>query len=213
MIKKIRGSGYSMTKESLQSRAVIDSFEGKCYVQIRDFGKCYEDSISHKRYVAVRSVVWWVWYVGTYDNGVTTGCGTVLLVLCVQFSPDHMANESMGVGCVIQDDQGCFVRAFSKVIHGRMQHRETEAIALHEVLSWTKDWRCDKCVFECDSKQVVDAIRAREGMSYFHTIIEECKDILKHFCEFCEVLVVFGPRSANTAAHLIAQVTYSMSGF
>ncbi|XP_063941456.1 uncharacterized protein LOC135149621 [Daucus carota subsp. sativus] len=56
---------------------------------------------------------------------------------------------------------------------------------------------------------LVDAVNGRSGQSYFHTIVDDCKDILKHFSE---VLVVFSSRSANTVAHLLATATYSMSG-
>lgn len=55
---------------------------------------------------------------------------------------------------------------------------------------------------------MVEAINTEGGQSYFHMIIEDCRDILKHFTD---VLVVFCPRSANMVAHLLAQATYSMS--
>ncbi|XP_074356319.1 uncharacterized protein LOC141696024 [Apium graveolens] len=114
----------------------------------------------------------------------------------------------MGVGCIVRDHQGRFIRARSKVVHGRLQPREVEAMGLREALSWIKDWRSHRCVFECDAKQVVDAIHAEEWRSYFDTIIGDCKDILKHSNE---VLVVFGSRSANRITHLLATATYSMS--
>lgn len=104
---------------------------------------------------------------------------------------------------------GRFVRARSKVIQEQLQPREIEAIALREALSWTKEWRRNKCIFECDAKGVVEAIKEGGGCSYFHTIIEDCREILKHFNE---VLVVFCYRSANMVAHLLAQATCSMSG-
>ena len=52
---------------------------------------------------------------------------------------------------------------------------------------------------------MVDAIHGDRGNSIFHTIAEDCVEILKHFEE---VLVVFTRRSANKVAHLLAQATY-----
>ncbi|XP_074355726.1 uncharacterized protein LOC141695374 [Apium graveolens] len=115
----------------------------------------------------------------------------------------------MGVGCVIRDECGRFMRARSQVVQGCLQPREVEAIGLREALSWTKNWRRSKCIFECDAKALVEAVNGEGGQSYFHTIVDDCKDIIKHFDE---VLVTFVPRSANMVAHLLAKATYSMSG-
>lgn len=119
------------------------------------------------------------------------------------------ASSQVGVGCVARDDCGCFLRARSTVVQGQFQPREAEAIALREALSWIKSWRRSKCIFECDAKMVVDAVNGGNGSSYFHMIIDECKEILQHFEE---VLVVFVHRSANNVAHLLARASYSMSG-
>lgn len=115
----------------------------------------------------------------------------------------------MGVGYVVRDEGGQFVRARSQVIQGSLQPREVEAVGLREALLWVEKWRRRKCVFECDAKEVVDAVNGEGGLSYFHMIIDDCREILKHFDE---VLVAFVPRSANTVAHLLAKATYSMSG-
>lgn len=131
----------------------------------------------------------------------------------IKINTDAACNQNMGrmgVGCIIRDDQGRFIRARSKVVQGRVQPREVEAMGLREALSWVKEWRSSKCVFECDSKQVVDAIKTPAGRSYFDTIIGDCKDILKHFTD---VLAVFVPRSANMIAHLLAKATYYMSDY
>lgn len=63
-------------------------------------------------------------------------------------------------------------------------------------------------MFELDAKSVVDAMHGIRGYSNFHTIIEECEEILKHFHE---VLVVFENRSANQVAYELAQAAYSMT--
>lgn len=77
----------------------------------------------------------------------------------------HLRTGRMGVGCIIRDDRGCFIRARSKVIQGRLQPREVEAIGLREALSWTKEWRMTRCIFECDAKSVVDAFHTAGGHS------------------------------------------------
>ena len=104
-----------------------------------------------------------------------------------------------GVGCVARDDSGRFIRARSNIVHGRLQPREAEALGLKEALSWVKEWRASKCVFESDAKLLVDAVQGRRGLSYFDTIAEDCNELLKHFAE---VLLVFIHRSANQVAHL-----------
>lgn len=73
----------------------------------------------------------------------------------------HLQTGKTGVACIIRDDQGRFIRARSTLVQGRAQTREIEAMGLREALSWTKEWRTHKCIFECDAKQVVEAIHAR----------------------------------------------------
>ncbi|XP_074374083.1 uncharacterized protein LOC141714463 [Apium graveolens] len=113
--------------------------------------------------------------------------------------------NQVGVGCVVRDEYRQFLRARSNVIQGRFQPREAEAIELWEALSWIKNWRHNKCVFESDSKLLVDAVNDTGGAAYFHMIVDEFRDIIKHFKE---VLVVFAYRSANMVAHLLARVAY-----
>lgn len=49
---------------------------------------------------------------------------------------------------------------------------------MKEALSWTQPWRNSKCVFESDAKNLVDAINGSGGRSYFHTIVDDCKELL-----------------------------------
>ncbi|XP_074374021.1 uncharacterized protein LOC141714399 [Apium graveolens] len=114
----------------------------------------------------------------------------------------------IGAGCIVRDDRGRFIRARSIKIRGGWQPREAEALSLKEALSWVREWRSSRCVFELDAKIVVEAVYTNGGNSNFHTIIEDCRDILKHFQE---VLVVFDHQSANTVAHLLAQAACSMT--
>lgn len=105
--------------------------------------------------------------------------------------------EFVGVGCVILDDEGKFIRARSSRIRGIIQPRMAEALSLREALSLAKQWRHGKCIFECDAKLIVDAANGRKFKSMFDTIVEDCCYMLKHFEE---VLVTFVHRSANIVA-------------
>lgn len=118
-------------------------------------------------------------------------------------------SEFVGVGCVIRDDQGQFLRARSSIVRRRGHAREADAISLREALSWVKDWRTTKCIFDSDVKLLVDALHGQRGKSIFDTIVEDCQELVKHFQE---VLFVFVNRSANMVAHLLAQEAYSSSG-
>ncbi|KAL8155960.1 hypothetical protein AgCh_001132 [Apium graveolens] len=52
----------------------------------------------------------------------------------------------MGVGCVMRDDIGKFLRARTNTIRGGKSAREAEAISMREALSWVKNWRVTKWV-------------------------------------------------------------------
>ncbi|WOH11862.1 hypothetical protein DCAR_0831358 [Daucus carota subsp. sativus] len=120
-----------------------------------------------------------------------------------------LGTGQVGIGCIIRDEWGNFLRARSSVVQGSYHPREAEAISLKEALTWTKDWKRSKCVFECDAKILVDAVNGNQGNTYFHAIVDDCTDLLKHFDE---VLVLFAHRSTNMVAHSLARVSYSMSG-
>lgn len=118
-------------------------------------------------------------------------------------------SDFIGVGCVVRNEMGEFLRARTNMIRSRGQAREVEAVSLKEALSWIKLWRTSKCIFESDAKILVDALQGRRGKSIFDTIVEDCRELMKHFQE---VLVVFVNRYANMSAHMLAQAAYSKSG-
>ncbi|XP_074342828.1 uncharacterized protein LOC141680525 [Apium graveolens] len=89
----------------------------------------------------------------------------------------------------------------------RLAAREAEALSLREALSRLKGLNYDYCIFESDSKLLVEACKGGDGVSYFHTIVSDCIDLFKHFNH---VIVQDMRRSANAVAHLLA--THSMSG-
>ncbi|XP_074378201.1 uncharacterized protein LOC141719726 [Apium graveolens] len=120
----------------------------------------------------------------------------------VKVNVDATCNQRdaiVGLRCVIRDEDGQFLRARSSSVTRTMQPREAEALSMKEAFSWTQQWRVSKCVFESDAQNLVDAINGHGGRSYFDTIVDDCKELLKHFTE---VLVVYVPRSVNTDTHL-----------
>ena len=116
--------------------------------------------------------------------------------------------NSIGVGGVIRDERGQFVKAMCKQKQGTWSPREAEALSFREVLSWMKEHSFTRCVFETDSKLLADACNGNPGRSYFHSIVGDCVESIK---QFEDVLVRFVPRSANEIAHLLARVSRSMS--
>ncbi|KAL8119392.1 hypothetical protein AgCh_016783 [Apium graveolens] len=114
-----------------------------------------------------------------------------------------------GVGSVIRDWNGGFIRARNQNIEAVYQPREAEAIALKETLSWVKEFGYRKCVFVTDAKALADACKTVQGRTYFHSIVSGCIDLFKHYDE---VLVEFVHRSANAVAHSLARAAHSMSG-
>ncbi|KAL8113302.1 hypothetical protein AgCh_020567 [Apium graveolens] len=117
--------------------------------------------------------------------------------------------DSTGVGNVIRDEHGQFIRARNHKLQALYSPREAEALGLKEALSWVKELGYKRCVFETDAKELVEACRSAQGNTYFHLIVLDCIDLLKHYDE---VLVDYVPRSANVVAHELARATYSMSG-
>lgn len=117
--------------------------------------------------------------------------------------------NSTGVGSVIRDECGQFIRARNHKLQALYSPREVEALGLKEALSWVKDLGYKRCVFETDAKELVEACRGVQGNTYFHLIVLDC---IEHFKHYDEVLVDYVPRSANVVAHELARATYSMSG-
>ncbi|XP_074378397.1 uncharacterized protein LOC141719935 [Apium graveolens] len=116
--------------------------------------------------------------------------------------------NTMGLRCVARDEFSNFQRARGTVMYPSVQPRIAEALILREALSWIKQWRTTKCIFESDSKQLVDALNGSQANSYFNTVVSDCIELIKHFDE---VLVIFTYRSANNVAHVLSRVVCSMS--
>lgn len=115
----------------------------------------------------------------------------------------------VGVGCVVRDADGNFVCARNRAVMAFMQPREVEALSLKEALGWVKEMGYQRCIFETDAKILAEACKQKLGKAYFHTIVSDCVELVKHFEN---VLVEFVCKSANEVAHKLARATHSMSG-
>ncbi|XP_019158357.1 PREDICTED: uncharacterized protein LOC109155085 [Ipomoea nil] len=111
----------------------------------------------------------------------------------------------MGFGCVLRDDQGCFVAARGAKWRGTYMAKEAEAMAIRESLTWLKYVTLNKVVIEFDSLQVVQNYHSTSGNSYFHVILGDIKNLMSLFAQSS---LVFTKRSANQAAHLLAAVCF-----
>ncbi|XP_074368774.1 uncharacterized protein LOC141708859 [Apium graveolens] len=118
-------------------------------------------------------------------------------------------SAGFGIGCVIRDASGGFVAARTQKIEAIITPKEAEAIGLKEALSWTKELRHKRCVFETDAKLLAEACKGVQRWTYFHTIVLDSIELFKNYDD---VLVEFILRSANEVAHRLARATYSMSG-
>ncbi|XP_074324399.1 uncharacterized protein LOC141661314 [Apium graveolens] len=117
--------------------------------------------------------------------------------------------DNTGVRNVIRDEHDQFIRARNHKLQALYSPREAEALGLKEALLRVKELGYKRCVFETDAKELVEACRSAQGNTYFHLIVLDCIDLLKHYDE---VLVDYVPRSANVVTHELARTTYSMSG-
>ena len=116
--------------------------------------------------------------------------------------------NQIGYGCVIRDDQGEFIAARNGVLNGPMNPALAKALSCKEALSWLKNLSYNKVIVELDAQQLVHALQGfQEDLSYFGSIVEDCKILSKDLgdCTF-----VFVKQSANQMAHSLAKATDSM---
>ncbi|KAH9771200.1 putative reverse transcriptase/RNA-dependent DNA polymerase [Citrus sinensis] len=113
-------------------------------------------------------------------------------------------------GAVIRNSDGVFIAARSDCFIGSFGAREAEAIGVREILSWLKGLPVFPVIVEMDSLQVFNALTTNSfSHNGFGFIIDDCR-ALAH--SIGDVTFSFVRRSANSAAHSIAQVGGSLSG-
>ena len=109
----------------------------------------------------------------------------------------------MGVDCVIRDDNGCLVRAFTRTTSGCPTPNEVEAHALREALHWIIQFQLGNILVKMDCKSVVDAFHSHKAdLSEFGCLIANCRRL----ASFVENLTLFfAKRQANSVAHALAR--------
>ncbi|XP_073017389.1 uncharacterized protein [Primulina eburnea] len=90
-------------------------------------------------------------------------------------------DQKIGIGCILRNENGKFLRCRTCVIVGAFSVKEGEAMGLLEALSWVRRLGLKKVYFEMDAKGVVEAIKASDvGISEFGFIVKSCKDIIRY---------------------------------
>ena len=116
----------------------------------------------------------------------------------------------ISLGAVIRSAQGDFIAAKRDIFPGSFKAREAEAIGVREALSWLKKFAFHFVILEMDSLQVFNALHDKTSYpNGFGSIIDDCRALAR---SLGEVVFSFVRRSANSAAHTVAQVGSSMSG-
>lgn len=67
-------------------------------------------------------------------------------------------SREIGFGCILHDGWGNHLFSRTHVMPGSYSPEESEAIGLHEALSWIKDLGITRVIIEMDAKIVVDAV-------------------------------------------------------
>lgn len=118
-----------------------------------------------------------------------------------------ISEQKIGIGCILRDENGMFLRCRTCIIVGMVSVKEGEAMGLREALSWVQSLGLKKVCFEMDAKVVVDAIKSSGAdVSEFGSIVQHCKDLIRYEHEFS---ISFIRRQANECAHALAKVSRS----
>ncbi|XP_060965604.1 uncharacterized protein LOC133034522 [Cannabis sativa] len=116
------------------------------------------------------------------------------------------SNGSYRFVCVARNAAGEMLEALTSCRAGIVQPELAEAMGVREALSWIKKKGWIGTIVETDCLTVVQAIRSNLPLlSYFGSIISDCKELLK---QLCGVSVNFVKRSANSVAHSFARASY-----
>ena len=111
-------------------------------------------------------------------------------------------------GWIVRDSEGQLIFAACKSQSGTFSPHEAEALGVREVLSWLRGKQLDDVIIESDSQVTINHLRQSSCISPLGSIIDDCKNLASHFANVC---FKFVKRSANKAAHAMAQAALSMS--
>ncbi|XP_050211354.1 uncharacterized protein LOC126661543 [Mercurialis annua] len=118
----------------------------------------------------------------------------------------YPGRQSFGMGVVVRDWLGNIIQARSRCSFGSFSPRMAEIMGVREALSWLKDF--DKIIIDSDAMDVVLDVR-NPSCSDSDLLVEDCAELAK---QFDNIKFVFVRRSANQAAHVLAQYASSILG-
>ncbi|CAH9087957.1 unnamed protein product, partial [Cuscuta epithymum] len=113
-----------------------------------------------------------------------------------------------GLGGLVSDDAGEFVAGFVKIWQGRLSPLEAELVGIREALSWIKEKGWDSVDVESDSLGAIKEILHGSSVSSLGVIAGDIREIRLLFADISFSHI---RRSANMAAHELAQASCSMS--
>ncbi|XP_019155377.1 PREDICTED: uncharacterized protein LOC109152245 [Ipomoea nil] len=119
------------------------------------------------------------------------------------------ANNCMGMGWVLRNEEGRFLAAKGLNVRGCFNVNEAEAYAIQKALSWLKDLGLGEVDVETDSQVVFHAIHATSFNSSFGSLVDDIKMVTTMLSN---VVFYSVKRSANRAAHLVPREAVSESG-
>ncbi|XP_074374517.1 uncharacterized protein LOC141714920 [Apium graveolens] len=114
--------------------------------------------------------------------------------------------ENSGIGIIARDHHGSLLEAMTRRFNEVMNPSMVEVIAIKEALSWAKDKQWNQITIESDCLGVIQLIRRSTPMrSVLGKVIKECRRLIS---DWNNVEFYFIKRSANMAAHELAQVSH-----
>ncbi|XP_039685651.1 uncharacterized protein [Medicago truncatula] len=122
------------------------------------------------------------------------------------------AQNRVGIGVCIRDEEGCFVLAKTEWMTPLLDVELGEALGLLSAMHWVRDLQLGIVDFELDSKSVVDSLYgSTSGVSNFSAIINDCRRLLAS--DLVTSNVRFIRRQANEFAHSFAIVALRHASF
>nr|GMD22618.1 uncharacterized protein LOC109164833 [Ipomoea batatas] len=111
----------------------------------------------------------------------------------------------MGIGWLIRDDKGAFLKVRSALLLGIYTPSKAEAMGLREILSWLKNQNLTHFHIEFGSLQVVKGLSSKPFDSSFDLLLLNVKDLLSIFPN---AYILFVKRSGDRVAHLLAKMLF-----
>ncbi|CAH9137916.1 unnamed protein product [Cuscuta epithymum] len=117
--------------------------------------------------------------------------------------------DGIGLGWLLRNKAGVFIEGASKLWFGRLSPWEAELVGIREALSWVKENGWDFIEVESDASKAISEIQGGSSISLVGIIAGDIRGLC--YC-FTEISFSQVRRSANRAAHVLAQASCSMSG-